>query len=401
MKIQKETVPAPDVGWKTLFAIAFPFFVNGVVFAAWATNIPHVQSTFELTKGEIGSLLLVVALGAVAFMSITAVVIQTRSAHQLCAISTFAFPLTLIFTLGTGQIEGLICAAICLGAANGSMDVTMNHLGTQIEAQLRRPIMSRLHGCFSIGALVGALTTYVAIKLGIPPMKQAICITVGIGLALICLYPAIPRTRTMQSARVKTSGTPLVKNRRLVLLAAMSFLTMLSEGAISDWSAVYLIEYKHVSTASAALAFGAYAALMIVGRLSGDWAVIRTGQPRIIAISGALTVVGIAFVLHSTTTAWHFIGFALLGLGIANLIPVIFSAASKLNGVLPSFGIAFVSVAGYSGFLVGPALLGWVSEWVGLDKALLVVLFSGFVMLCVAPSFSPGIRRPVRRQRWR
>ncbi|MEP2781206.1 MAG: MFS transporter [Pseudoruegeria sp.] len=388
MNFQTKTDKASDVDWKTLIAIAFPFFVNGVVFAAWATNIPHVQSTFELTKGEIGSLLLVVALGAVVFMSITAVVTQTRSAHLLCAISTFAFPCALIFTMGTGHVAGLICAAICLGAANGSMDVTMNHLGTQMEARLNRPIMSRLHGCFSIGALVGALTTYVAIELGFPPVQQAICMTMGIGLALIFLYPVLPRTNTTQSAAAKTPSTPFVKNRKLVLLAVMSFLTMLSEGAIADWTAVYLIEYKQISTASAALAFGTYAALMIVGRLSGDWAVTWIGQPRLIAISGALSMIGIAFVLHNTSTALHFLGFGLLGFGIANLIPVIFRAASKLSGVSPSFGIAFVSVAGYSGFLVGPALMGWVSQWIGLDRALLVVLFSGFAMFCAAPSFS-------------
>ena len=179
----------------------------------------------------------------------------------------------------------------------------------------------------------------------------------------------------------KGYSVSVATNYKLVLLGFLSCLTMMSEGAIADWSTLYLINYSGLPAGTAALGFGTYALLMIVGRFSGDELTRKIGYRMLGRASGVLTCLGILLVLFGGTIPLQFLGFALLGFGIANLVPVVFSNAARLENISPSAGIAFVSVAGYSGFLIGPALIGWLAEQIGLDKSLLVVLAAGLVFV--------------------
>ncbi|WP_185962296.1 MFS transporter [Palleronia caenipelagi] len=365
----------------TTFAIGFLFFVNGIVFAAWATNIPFIQERYDLSEAQIGTVLLVIAAGAVVFMSMTSLFVRQFGSRLVSMVATQLFAAALAVAFYVESLTGLFLSVILLGAANGSMDVAMNQQAALYEAKQRRPIMSRLHGCFSIGALIGALTTYFAASVGVEPFQQAAAISLivlGIGALL---YSSLLADPTSVQNPKNGFSIELAKHRKLVLLGSLSCLAMMSEGAIADWSTLFLIEYSGLEAGTAALGFGTYALLMIVGRFSGDNLTSKIGYRVLGRLSGVLTCIGILLLLFGGTIPLQFFGFALLGFGIANLVPVVFSNAARLKSINPGAGIAFVSVAGYSGFLIGPAVIGWLAEHVGLDKSLLVVLAAGLVFV--------------------
>ena len=371
----------------TPVAIGFLFFVNGIVFASWATNIPFIQQRYDLTKGEIGTVLLLMAAGAVVFMTLTNRLVRWMGGRFVSMLATQCFAFALMATLWADTIPFLIVSVILLGAANGSMDVAMNRQAAQYETLIKQPIMSRFHGCFSVGALLGAVATFATDWVGASPVDQTVVtlvLVLGVGLAL---YSGLLTDRVESGKEQNHLSFELLKKDNLLVLGLLSFLTMMSEGAIADWSTLFLIDYSAMTSGTAALGFATYASTMIIGRLSGDQVTGRIGRRRLVQLSGGLTSLGIALVLFGWPTGMKFLGFAILGFGIANLVPVVFSTAATRNSVHPGSGITIVSVAGYSGFLVGPALIGWLAAVIGLDRSLLVVLVAGLAFLLMARIF--------------
>ncbi|MEP3279948.1 MAG: MFS transporter [Stappiaceae bacterium] len=368
-------------------AVGFLFFVNGIVFASWATNIPFIQSNYGLTEFQIGAVLLAMATGAIVFMLLTGWLTRIIGSRAMSMISTLMFPAAMVWVFGASDFTHFMVGVILLGAANGSMDVAMNQQAASHEKARARPIMSSLHGCFSIGALVGSLLTFGTIALGGTPVQQSFLVLCLVGALAIALFPNLIPGEQRSLARDHRLAPSGLRNKKLWIFGSLSFLTMLSEGAVADWSAIYLIEYTGVDADTAALGFGAYALLTIVARFSGDGLSNTLGHRAIIILSGSLTMFGIIVVLGTPLLYLQFLGFGLLGMGLANLIPVIFSNSAKLGTVHPGTGIAFVSVCGYSGFLLGPAAIGGLSPLIGLDGALLIVVAAGLVAILAASAF--------------
>ncbi len=374
-------------------AIGLLFFVNGIVFASWATNIPFAQSTYHLNEGQIGGILLVMAAGAVVFMSITGYMIRTLGSRTTSMVSTLMFPLALVLVFSAQNFPAFILGVVLLGAANGSMDVVMNQQAAAYEKELGKPVMSTLHGCFSIGALMGSLATFITIAFGGSPLQQSLFVLCAIVILAIVLFPHLIPDETKSQRHSSHPSLKSLNNRKLWVFGTLSFLTMLSEGAIADWSAIYLIDYSDANADTAALGFGFYALLMIVGRFTGDRLSGWCGHRILVILSGSLIALGTAIVLGTSSLYVQFLGFGLLGFGVANLIPIIFSNSAKLKTVQPSLGIAFVSVCGYSGFLIGPAVIGGLATVIGLDSALLIIIIAGLAAI-VTGSVFPSLSVP-------
>lgn len=377
-----------------LAAIAFLFLVNGLVFGAWATNIPHIKSAFGLGEAGVGTVLLAVAAGAVAFMTLCGAATRRLGSRGLSMISALVFAAALPLVFLAGSLPALYAAAVMLGAGTGAMDVTMNQQASLLELQRGRAVMSGLHGGFSIGTFGGALLTYGAGLAGIPPLGEALWLLAAIAAAAVLLFPHLladqPEPKAGCSGR-RRGG--MFGHLALWALGLLSFLTMMSEGGIADWSTLYVLEHSDAPPGQAPLGFAAYSALMILARLTGDRMVMRLGPRAVVRLSGGLVALGMALALSSGAFAAQLAGFAVTGFGIANLIPVIFSGAARLPGLPRGAGITFVSVAGYSGFLIGPVLISGAAEAWGLDRALLVIVLVGVVMAGAARRFPPG--RPV------
>jgi len=260
-------------------------------------------------------------------------------------------------------------ALAVLGVCNAVLDVAMNAQGVLVEERYGRPIMSFFHALFSLGGLLGAGGASLAMAAGLNAITHLVLVAL-LGLAAIALAAAhlVPTPRSPGPAQAWFAAPPVA----LLGLGLLAFCALLAEGAMGDWTAVYLRDSLGTSAASAAMGFAAFSLAMALGRLVGDALARRLGGPRLLRISGSLAASGLSIALLVGQPAVALFGFGLVGLGVANLIPVLFSAAGR-TGPDTGTAIAAVATTGYLGYLAGPPLIGLAADAAGLPAALGIV----------------------------
>jgi hypothetical protein len=252
------------------------------------------------------------------------------------------------------------------GAASGAMDVAMNAHGVAVERELRRPVLSSLHGGWSVGGFAGAALAAVAAAAGVDPRVESAVVAAGLWLATLWLTTQLGQMTA--HAGPGESGGLALPSRSVLLLGCLCFLAMMTEGAIGDWSGIYLRQDLGTSTAIAATGFAAFSLGMAVARLGGDALNERLGAPRLLRSGMALVAIILAAALLIARPAPSVLAFALAGLGIANAVPLLFSAAGRVPPAGPSLAATFT--VGYTGFLVGPPTIGFLADAVGLPRTL-------------------------------
>jgi fucose permease len=284
-------------------------------------------------------------------------------------------------------LVGLGLALLAVGAASGALDVSMNAQGVAVERRYRRPIMSSLHGMFSLGGMSGAAATaLIASRLDLFPHF----LLVGALIVVLGLLACAPMLAA--STEDRSAGPGFAKpSLGLLVPGVVALSSLLSEGAMADWSAVYLSESLGAGTALAAAAFAAFSLAMAIGRFAGDRLVAKAGGDLVVRAGAALAAAGLAATLLVGHPLAAVIGFALVGAGLSCTFPVVLSAAARSPEMPPSAAIAAVCTLGYLGFLVGPPAIGGLAELIGLPAAL------GLVVLLCALVAALGSREPGRR----
>ncbi|HEU4369530.1 MAG TPA: MFS transporter [Methylomirabilota bacterium] len=355
---------------RTRLAVSTLFFVNGAVLASWLPHIPAVKARLTSGDGQLGLVLLAMAAGAVVALPaagwligrLGSRVVSSAAAAVLCV----AMPLPVL----SPSLPALVLALAVLGAFNALLDVSMNAQAAAVEQRAGRAIMSSFHALFSLGGVVGALLASGAMAAGMGDVAHVVAAAVlalaGVGVALPGLLPASPELPPAGAALARPS-------RALLGLGMLASLGLLAEGAMADWSAVYLHDTLGAGPATAAVGFAAFSLAMAAGRFGGDGLVGRLGPRAVLRGSGAVAAGGLAAALLIGHPAAGIAGCALVGLGIANIIPVLFSAAARVPGVEPGRALAAVATTGYLGFLAGPPLIGVVAEAAGLALGLALV----------------------------
>ena len=290
--------------------------------------------------------------------------------------SAFAFAASLALPPFAGSLPALAAAAFVAGAANGVMDVTMNAHATSLERRWGAAIMSSFHAAFSAGGLLGA-------ALGGALGGGGAAWILGAG-ALLAAALTLLAARTLQGA--DAAPAPVETGLALPARAALpiclaAFLCYMCEGAMGDWSAVYLRAFAAAPQNLAPAGYAAFSAMMVIGRASGDAVVRAWGRTRVVAAGGALAGVGFTLAVATPALLPASLGFALVGLGLSNVVPALFSAAGRL-AASPAAGVAMAATAGYAGLLGGPVVIGAVAELTGLRVALglLVVLAAAIAL---------------------
>ncbi len=304
--------------------------------------------------------------------------------RRLCGIAGVAFCLVLPLLLVVPSYPLFVLNLLLLGACGGAMDVAMNAHGVYVEDEYAKPIMSSFHGLFSVGGLVGAGIAAGFLALGWTPVRHTV-VMAGVlllltGVALRYLLPPEPKT-----ADRETSDAPLFvlpRERATIVLAALAFAVFMAEGSMADWTAVYLLDLPGTDAALAAVGFAIFSLTMAVGRLTGDAIVRLLGRVSVVRWGSVLAMAGMLLAAFSPSPFWAIGGFALVGLGLSNVVPIIFSAAGYLSPGSPGQGIAAVSTAGYFGFLVGPPIIGFLAEWITLSGAF-QVLAAGLLLMAL------------------
>ena len=355
------------------------FFVNGAVIGTWVAHIPWVQDRFDFSKSTLGLVILAMSIGVIVALPLMGQAIvrlgsvrATRIAGTVCAL---VLPLPIL----APEPWLLPLALIVLGASSGAMDVSMNAHGVAVERNLHRPIMSSLHAGWSFGGLAGAVLVSIGGGLGLDPRAETLLAT---GLLLLLLVACLQRLGEGSATAEAPSGF-VRPTRGVVVLALLCLIIMVTEGAMADWGGVYLTRDLGTTTAVAALAFAAFSGGMTAARVFGDWLNRRLGAATLMQGGTALAGLALGGMLLLAEPALAIGGFFLVGLGVANGVPLIFSAAGHASTGESGPNIAAVSSMGSIGFLAGPPFIGFFAEATSLPLAL-STLCVGLAVVTVA-----------------
>lgn len=364
------------------WAVATCFFVNGFMVGSWAPQIPLLVARFSLSESVLGLLILLVGIGAVIAMPLCGYLIGRydsrvvlRAVGILCACGLFAVAVA-------PSMLAVSAVLIFFGGVIGGMDVTMNANAVVVERRLGRAIMSSSHGFWSFGGFAGAGMG------GLLAEQWGHLVHAGIvtAVALVLLAAAAPHliveTRQPRSAAEggRFSGFP--RDPLIYLTGLVALLCMIPEGAVLDWAALYLRQEMGASLAVASLAFTAFSGAMAIMRFLGDRVRNRFGAVKTMRISGTIAAIGMLAAGLAPSAHIATLAFAIAGIGIANMVPIAFSAAGNQPGISSAAGMSVATTIGYSGLLVAPSLVGFVAERTGF--APIFVAFSaifGLVLL--------------------
>lgn len=346
------------------------FFVNGTVFASWVAHIPAVKARHALDDDRLGLVLLSMAVGSVLALPAAAHLIARWGSRAVAAVAAIAMCLALPLPLLAADTVALVAALAWLGACNAVLDVAMNAQAVAVEDRSGRPIMSSFHALFSTGGLAGAAAASGAMALGIRSPAHVVGVSLVCAGAILLAIPALAPSARAEGTPASVFAWP---RAALAGLGLLTFCGLLAEGAVGDWSAVYLRDSLDASPALAANGFAAFSLAMAAGRFAGSALAERAGTRPLLFLSGAVATGGLAGALIIASAPAAIIGFGLVGLGIANVIPLLFSAAGRVRDVPPATALAAVATTGYAGYLAGPPAIGFAAGITSLGPALGIV----------------------------
>ena len=356
------------------------FFLSGLALAVWVVSIPAIEQRVGITHAVLGGLILLLGFGSFLGMTLAGPFVD-RFGSRVAALFSAVIVVVAVNLPGLASGPAFLGAALfVLGFGSGAIDVAMNDQAVLVERSYGRPIMSSFHAYFSVGGGAGAL-----LGAGTQALGGPVTLTLGIGaavaLVLIALsYPALvsPNAASGNGSPDTNPGPPLASapavDRRatIMILACLAFVIMLSEGTANDWSALQAVDHLHEPESAASLAYGTFAVAMTCGRFATDVVVHRFGPVKVVRLGSVLAALGMLAVVLSPAFPFTLVGWAGAGLGLSGIVPQIFSAAGNLGGANQGVVISRIVGAGYLGLLAGPAIIGWVSQGVGLTLALIL-----------------------------
>ncbi len=355
------------------------FFMAGFGLSVWAPLVPYVRERIEMTDAVFGLLLLCIGIGSLTWMPLSGVLVSRWGIRpvQLCSVVLLA--LSLVGMALTDSMLLLALALFCFGGSLGVIDVIMNIQAVLVETAVGRRLMSNFHGMYSLGAISGALMLTGLLTLGLAPeIGSFLMIGLIVAANLVLARGFLPN-------RAPGGGFAFVRPTGVVLLVGlMCFVVYLAEGAVLDWSALYLTGEKGLEVAKGGLGYAAFALMVTIARFAGSPLVNALGTARVIAFGGLLAAFGIGLSLAAQHWAVALIGYGLCGLGCANVSPVLISSLSRQDGMPVQLAVTVATTIGFAGVLAGPAMMGVVAHFssLGMAFALLAVLLAGIVPFC-------------------
>jgi len=360
-------------------AAAMVFMSLSMAFGAFVTRLVEIKVKLELSEAELGTALFFIPLGAATLLPFYSKIISRFGERRTTSWSICVLLLSMILPWYAPDQYVLMGTFYLLGLGMGLTDVSMNAEVAEIEKQKSRVIMSTCHGFFSIGGMLGAVISSVFISLSVHLSIQMAIIAVVLIVILVPLFKHM-----IDAPEHETEGNSGFEfpSWKILIFAFIGFCVMMSEGGITDWASIYMKENLEVIGQYAGAGFAGFSLMMAVARFQGDSLHVRFGAKLLVLMGSLVAIIGLALVLLKTPL-WAIIGFSLAGLGYSVIVPILFSTASKQQGVKPSKGIATVASSGYIGMLAGPVLIGFIADSYGLVNGftfLLILTGLGFLM---------------------
>jgi fucose permease len=357
------------------------FFVNGAVIGTFVAQIPWVQERFDLSKSAMGLVLVGMSLAVIVAFPVAGQAIVKHGSVRMTWIGGIGAVLAVnLFAFAPDPLL-VVPALFVLGAFNATMDVSMNSHGVTVERDLGRPIMSSLHAGWSFGGVIGAGFAAALAALEVDPR---VVVPLASLLLLAFVLSCLRRLGEGSTAEGEEAPRFTLPSRGVLLLAILALLIMVTEGAMADWGGIYLRDDLGASAAVAALAFAVFSGGMTTGRVVGDWVTHRLGPVATLRWGALLTGVPLGALLLIGSPAAALVGLFAIGLGVANGVPLMFSAAGRQPDVPSGPGIAAVSSLGSLGFLIGPLFIGFLADAVTLAWALSTLILGAVAVFALA-----------------
>ncbi len=358
---------------KNRLAVAIMFFINGFLYANWVSRLPEIQELWQVSNGTLGSILLCNAAGAIIAMPMAGWVMVNFSSRQVTLFAALFFCFFLPSIPLLPSLWVIFSLFFILGLIGGSLDVAMNGQAVYVERLYQKPILSSFHGVFSIGTLLGAGAGALFAKLHVSlfihfSIVAAVCF-------LLVLYGSRFLVNDSRQEGGDTEGGQFrLPSGAILPLGIIAFCGMTGEGAMADWSALYMNKVIGRDVSFSALAFAAFTGAMTLGRVLGDFFIAKFGKRNVLIINSLLAFIGLSIVLLMPEAYAVLFGFFITGLGLSTVVPIIYSTAGNTEGVVPSVGIAMATTVGYAGFFIGPPVIGFISDHSDLRIGLLFAL---------------------------
>lgn len=365
-------------------ATRLSFFSLGFATAAWAPLIPFAQQRLNLNHADFGLLLLCMGIGSMIAMPATGALVKRWGCRPLIALALMLLMVLLPSLTMWSSIVTMAVALFIFGSAAGCLGVAINLQAVVVEKHSVRALMSSFHGMCSLGGLTGAMLVTALLAVGLSPLMSTLSVVM---ILLVIGGVAIPSCLTSfeqdEKPHKDTTEAPKKFYRPdgiILLIGMMCFIAFLSEGAAMDWGGIYLTSKYQLNPAFAGLAYTFFALSMTTGRFAGHILLKQWGEKNIVTYSAIGAAIGMAVIV--TAPVWQVVvlGYALLGLGCSNIVPVMFSRVGRQNNMPKAAALSLVSTIAYTGSLSGPALIGLIGEWTGLSTVLTGVAVLLFII---------------------
>ena len=370
------------VGPAQQWATRVSFFAAGLCMSAWAPLIPFVKARLQLNEAQLGALLLCLGVGSVIGMPIAGVAAGRLGCRRVIAFTALLACAMLPVLATAGHVVVLAAALLVFGAAIASLDVTMNIHAVIVERLSGRAMMSGFHGLYSVGGIAGASSMIGLISAGLSPLGA----TAVLVAVVVAMTAGAYRFWLAEGSEGPSTGFVL-PHGRVVLIGLFCFVLFLAEGSVLDWSAVLLTSLRGMSAAHAGLGYAAFSTAMTICRLTGDWIVAAFGPAKVVLFGALTAAAGFVIAAAVPSAGASIVGFALVGVGASNVVPVMFSAAGRQTRMPTNLALAAVTTLGYGGLLVGPAMIGFIARAVSLPVGLSVV---ALMLVAVAVASVPA-----------
>ena len=361
------------------------FVVLGIVSGAWGAHVPSLKQHYALTEVSLAMTLLAVAIGVLFSLFFVGRIVARLSARISALLGGVLLCGALSSILLAPGFAFVLPLAFLFGAAASLFDVSINAEGTELEHVCQRPIMGNLHGMFSTGGMAGAALAALLLRTGVEPWLQLAAVAAVLAAIVAVVSFGMLETHSSEGEAQQHFVWP---HGLLLVLGLLILAGMISKGVMYDWSVLYLKQEIGMPQAQAAMGYAAFSAAMALARFSTDALRQRFSERRLLFVGGCLAATSMAVVLASRSAPLAFVGFALVGAGLAVVAPILFSAATRVPGVSRAAAIASATSIGYAGFMIGPPLIGGLAHATSLSVALTVVVLSA-ALLAYGSRFVP------------
>lgn len=366
---------------RATIAVRAQFFIAGALFATWGIHVPTVKQHYGLGEQALAMAMLASGVGAVLTLTQAGRIVGQHGPRRMAMLSGVLCAGSLAALLLSQSYAVLLALMVVFGIGMSLLDVSINAAASELESLRKRNLMSGFHAMFSLGGMVGAGLGSVLLSHGVVPGSHLVVTSLASGVFV--LLSGMVMLQTVAGSSQEGHGFALPRGL-LGLLGVLAALGLIAEGAMYDWSVLYMTQELQSAPDFAALAYASFSGAMAAARFGGDWVRDRVSPAVLMSSSAALAAVSMAAVLVIAHPIATLIGFALVGLGFANVVPVLFGTAAKLDAN-PAHGIAVVASVGYFGMMAGPPLIGVIAEHSSLTVGLASVAAFAAVLALAAP----------------